>query len=131
MVKSRAEQIKEMDIDALSNWVYDNFVFDCGECPAKEQCDKLPDADETECTDLIKDWLNETEKPTLSVGDILELSTDTYGVVSSWVVASDSNLYSTDGRYKCIETSDLDYSKIRAIYSVKPDEEPKLIWERN
>lgn len=131
MVKTRADKIRDMNNEELSEWFYDNFVFGCNDCMAKDICDKLPDDDETECVDLIKAWLEKTPLPTLKVGNVLELNTDTYGVVVCLVVGSDLNLYSTDGRHKCIDMADLDYGKIRAIYSVEPGEEPKLIWERN
>lgn len=130
MTKTRAEQIRDMNNEELSKWFYDNFVFDCNDCITKDICDKLPNDDETECVDLVKAWLEETPLPTLKVGDIVEMSTDVYGVRASWVVASDAKLYTTDGRYSCMELKDLDYDKVNAIYSVEPNESPKIIWER-
>lgn len=131
MIKTRADEIRDMNNEELSEWFYDNFVFDCNDCMAKDMCDKLPNDDETECVDLVKAWLEEILSPTLKVGDIVEMSTDVYGVGASWVVASDAKLYTTDGRYDCMELKDLDYSKINAIYSVEPNGSPKIIWERN
>ena len=131
MTKTRAEQIRDMNNKELSEWFYDNFVFDCADCMAKDICDKLPnDDDETDCVDLVKAWLEEEPLPTLKVGDIIEMCTDVYGVRASWVVASDAKLYTTDGRYSCMELKDLDYDKIYAIYSIEPNKSPKIIWER-
>lgn len=129
MSKSRFDEIRDMNIEELSEWFYNNFVFDCNDCMAKDICDKLPNDDETNCVDLVKAWLNEVNVPTLIVGDLLVLDSGN-GTTATGVVASDDMVYITDGIFRCIELDKLDYNKILAIYRVAPDEKPELFWER-